>query len=870
MSDSKDNPTEEKVPAVVENGERALHRAWPYLRSAITTGVFFAAFWLLYHEFGALSLQGVVSSFRSIPVSSLLAAVALTGANYAVMIGYDAIAIRLINHPVAIKQLATASLLSYAFSNLLGTVLGGTPIRFRLYTALGLTIAEIVRLIFYITLTFWMGLFFLSGLLFIATPMEIPARFHLPIMTSRPAGWILISLVVAFLLTCAFRRRPVPVLGINFQPPPLKYGIAQVAVSSLDLLLAAATLFVLLPNDIAIGFFPFVAVFQLAILVSLVSHVPGGLGVFEIVMIALLSSASHALVASLLAFRIIYYVLPFLIAVVCLAVETIRQNREKASRIAATSVRWASILMPRMMTAAVFLSGIILLISGSLPAAEGRMLVIRRFMPLPIVEISHFLGSVIGALLLVLARGLSRRIDAAWSLTVGLLCMGVVVSLAKGFDYEEAIFLAIVLVALIPCRAQFFRHGRLFAAPLNAAWISAIVMSLGLLIWLILFAFRHVEYRDELWWSFAYNGDAPRALRGFVGAATFLMIIFVARLLLPNRTIPDVATETEFEEAAAIVRSEEPTFGNLALLGDKRFIFSHDRKAFVMFGCEGNSWIAMGDPVGPTESADDAAWKFREACDSAGVWPVFYQVDENALSRYVDMGLSMIKLGEEARVPLKDFSLTDSSHKDLRRTNRKAGEEGLRFEIVPRERIEDLMPQLKMISDAWLSEKSAAEKGFSLGAFNETYLRRCDIALILLNDSPVAFANLWLGANKRELSIDLMRYLPSAPRSVMEFLFIQLMQWGHDQGYEWFNLGMAPLSGIDSHRLGPVWNRVSSIVFHHGEKFYNFQGLRSYKSKFNPKWFPKYLASPGGLASARILANVSTLISGGFRRLLHR
>jgi phosphatidylglycerol lysyltransferase len=104
----------------------------------------------------------------------------------------------------------------------------------------------------------------------------------------------------------------------------------------------------------------------------------------------------------------------------------------------------------------------------------------------------------------------------------------------------------------------------------------------------------------------------------------------------------------------------------------------------------------------------------------------------------------------------------------------------------------------------------------------------------------------------------------------MEFLFIQLMQWGHDQGYEWFNLGMAPLSGIDSHRLGPVWNRVSSIVFHHGEKFYNFQGLRSYKSKFNPKWFPKYLASPGGLASARILANVSTLISGGFRRLLHR
>ncbi len=249
---------------------------------------------------------------------------------------------------------------------------------------------------------------------------------------------------------------------------------------------------------------------------------------------------------------------------------------------------------------------------------------------------------------------------------------------------------------------------------------------------------------------------------------------------------------------------------------------------------------------------------------------MFYQVDEANLARYVEMGLSMVKIGEEARVPLANFSLEGSSRKDLRRTLKKGEEAGLRFEIVPQPEAARLLPQLKLISDAWLAEKSAAEKGFSLGYFSEDYLRRGDIALVYQGERLIAFANLWVGAHKQELSIDLMRYLPDAPHGVMEYLFVQLLQWGHAEGYAWFNLGMAPLSGVDSHRLGPLWNRVSSLIFLHGEHFYNFQGLRSYKNKFDPEWFPKYMASRGGLALPRILANVSTLISGGVMRLVRR
>src|SRR5512142_3185016 len=134
----------------------------------------------------------------------------------------------------------------------------------------------------------------------------------------------------------------------------------------------------------------------------------------------------------------------------------------------------------------------------------------------------------------------------------------------------------------------------------------------------------------------------------------------------------------------------------------------------------------------------------------------------------------------------------------------------------------------------------------------------------------VAFANVWESAGQEELSVDLMRYLPEAPEDAMEAVFIELMLWGKAQGYCWFNLGMAPLSGLENRALAPLWNRLGALVFRYGENFYSFQGLRQYKEKFDPVWTPKYLASPGGLALPRILTNISALIGRGLRGVVSR
>jgi phosphatidylglycerol lysyltransferase len=176
--------------------------------------------------------------------------------------------------------------------------------------------------------------------------------------------------------------------------------------------------------------------------------------------------------------------------------------------------------------------------------------------------------------------------------------------------------------------------------------------------------------------------------------------------------------------------------------------------------------------------------------------------------------------------------------------------------------VPDLLPRLRRVSDDWLQSKSATEKGFSLGRFSATYLANFPVALVEYRDEIAGFANLWETGTRDELSVDLMRHTASAPRGVMDFLFVELMLWGRAEGYRWFNLGMAPLAGLEQHRLAPMWHKAGRLVFRYGEEFYNFAGLRQYKDKFLPEWRPRYLAAPGRLALPRVLFDVTELISG--------
>lgn len=428
-------------------------------------------------------------------------------------------------------------------------------------------------------------------------------------------------------------------------------------------------------------------------------------------------------------------------------------------------------------------------------------------------------------------------------------------------DYEEALLLSLVAACLLRCRRRFYRRGSLLHQRFTPGWTGTIVLALLCSVWLGLFAHKHVEYTSELWWTFAFRGDASRFMRASIGAAAVLLLFAVRKLLAAHVPIPGRPTAAALATAAHIVKMVPRTSANLVLLGDKSILFNDTGDAFVMYAVQGRSWVAMGDPVGPLAAHAELVWHFREQVDRYAGWPVFYQVEEQSLSIYLDQGLTLLKIGEEARVPLATFDLQGSARKDLRQAQHRCQRENCHFELVAVQQIPPLLPQLKQISDAWLAHKHVAEKGFSLGFFDAHYLQHFPCALVYQEGRPIAFASVWCGANQAELSIDLMRYLPDAPAGVMDYLFIDLMLWGKEQGYQWFNLGMAPLAGIDNRPLAPLWNRAVNLAFRHGDHFYRFQGLRQYKQKFDPLWRPKYLASPGGLALPRIVADVTTLVS---------
>jgi len=287
-----------------------------------------------------------------------------------------------------------------------------------------------------------------------------------------------------------------------------------------------------------------------------------------------------------------------------------------------------------------------------------------------------------------------------------------------------------------------------------------------------------------------------------------------------------------------------------------------------MYAISGTTCVALGDPVGPLDARRDLVRRFVAMAESLSLTPALYQVSPDLLSTCADASLTAVKLGEEGGVRLTDLSFAGSRYKDIRTAMNRLQREGYRFSVIQPEEVAARLDELEDVSDDWLADKRAAEKGFSLGSFDGQYVARFPAAIIERNGVVEAFATLWPGPGRVELSPDLMRHRADAPPGVMDALFGLVMLWGRDQGYRWFNFGMAPLSGIEGIRRADLWSRLSRFVYRHGEPLYNFHGLRAYKEKFNPAWSPRYLVCPGGLTLARVLADVTALVAGGYRRIL--
>ena len=809
----------------------------------------------------------VMAAFDATSWGAIALAVAFTAISFLGLIVYDFGALSYVGRRLRISNVAPTALCAYAVGNTAGFgPLSGGAIRYRGYSRMGLGPEEIAKVIAFVTVAFGLGLLVVGSL-----GILVDAETVAPLLSASPSLLRLAAAIglIPLVLLVTLGGKSVRLGRFALRLPARQTVLRQFAATLVDISASAAVLYVLLPSG-SIDFVTFLCVYSVAIGIGVLSHVPAGLGVFETVMIATLGGTVDVdeILGALVLYRVVYYLVPLLAAAIFVSLTEIRGVVK--SRVGLDLKAAGGRLAPAVLSAFTFVLGTMLILSSVTPTPTARLDIVSDYVPLVLIEGSHFLSSLIGLAMVVMARGLAQRLDGAFAGTLAATLIAVVLALLQAAAFTEATLLALLALMLIASRKEFDRPASIFRQALTGSWLLAIATICVGAAAVLLFVYRDIAYAQDLWWQVEFESEAPRSLRALLGVVILSGVVAVWSLVRPAIGHVEAPTPEQIAKAEAIVAAQDEADGNLVRMGDKSLLFSEDGRAFVMYGRKNRSMIALFDPIGPREAWPELVWRFIEMARGAGCRAVFYQVSPQALSLYADAGMQAFRLGELAWVDLSRFELSGGKRAGLRQAKARAARDGLVFEMIEQPGVAAALPELTAVSNAWLDRHKANEKGFSLGAFDEAYVLGQPVAVLKREGRIVAFANLLITETKAEASIDLMRFHPDAPNGAMDALFVYLLEHMKADGYRHFNMGMAPLSGMSGRKIAPIWDRVGTTVFEHGERFYNFKGLRAFKSKFHPHWSPRYMTTAGGLSPALALMDVTLLISGGLKGVVQR
>ncbi|MGV3655196.1 MAG: lysylphosphatidylglycerol synthase domain-containing protein [Noviherbaspirillum sp.] len=284
---------------------------WPWARRALNLLFLAVVAYLLVSLAKNVEWEEVLASIRRLPSILLAAAALLAMGSYVLYSCFDLLGRHMTGHRLGTGEVMTINFISYAFNINLGSLIGGVAFRFRLYSRHGLDNETITRVVAMSILTNWLGYLAVAGLVFALAPFPLPEEWKLDAGGLRWLGWLLCAIALAYLFLCArSRRRTWTLRGHELHLPSLRLALLQFAMSSLNWLLIAGIIYLLL--DRKIPYPAILGVYLVAAIAGVITHIPAGLGVLEATFVALLSHrlASSELLAGLLAFRAIYYLVP--------------------------------------------------------------------------------------------------------------------------------------------------------------------------------------------------------------------------------------------------------------------------------------------------------------------------------------------------------------------------------------------------------------------------------------------------------------------------------------------------------------------------------------------------------------------------------
>jgi phosphatidylglycerol lysyltransferase len=819
-------------------------RAWGFVVVTLVLG-------LSWNALRGIHIRQVRATLRGLDDRWLIAAALVTLVNIAIMGLYDVL---------AFKHTRTRALerwrygaVAFCWSNFLTLgPLAGPAIRLWLYRGSVTDLSELHAGIVSVIVAFTSGLAGWSLAAFIVDRLgggiETPA--------------VLGAASLVFVVLAAWIARAIAQRIDRFAGPEagLARTIELALIGWLDWLLAMAVfLMCLRATGTTTGFLDLAESFFFGQVIGLASLIPGGFGSSDAFWIARLPLNQNVTTAALAAYRFIYYIAPWFAASMLLLSWAARRSATRTA------------LARRVIGALVGGAGVLIIVSSATPALHARLSTLERVVPLPLVEAGQMTAALAGLLLLALARGLARGYRAAFKTTMAVMLLAGFGMLLKGLNWEETAMLGTIALAAWSQAGLFDRESR-------GDWIEWTDLGLGfaaLLLFLTFGIFSHHLSTGilSLWTTTGYQVQGARFIRS---AASMGLAVLAAALYVLLRTPVQFAPPAGAEIDGVL--AAHAAFGSgttplMVAVGDKsifslKSVTSLEDRGFCLYRTTGPYLAVFSDPVvrSPGERAEflDALFAFSAGIDRR---PLFYQISPDWIPLLHDRGYHFFKLGEEALVPLERVTLAGHAGKMNRQYLRRGERDGITFRVMEPPEVVIRMAELQAVSDHWLASKQILERQFSIGYFDPPYVGRFRCGVVEEAAGPrriLAFANFLEGPRREELSVDLMRYRTDGP-TVMDFLITSILFWGKDAGYRTFNLGMAPLASVGEHRGAHQRERLASLVFRRGEQWYNFQGVRYYKQKFNPNWLPRYMAYEGAWEWPIALANVSALIAGSWK-----
>jgi phosphatidylglycerol lysyltransferase len=662
-------------------------------------------------------------------------------------------------------------------------------------------------------------------------------------------------------------------------------GLGLAAISTFDWLLAVLVSWAcVIATGCSVPLLSFLGAFTLSATLGVLSLIPGGLGVFDgslIVMLTIAGASPESALAGLLLYRLVYYLIPWLIGVYLGAELLALGDQPLVARLARQwqdspllgllrlPLHFVANVGVRLLGFLTFATGLLMLLSAAIPGLEARLALLLGLVPLPAREISHVLSVGVGVLLIALSRGISLQVNSAYHLAMPLLFFGALLSLLKGVDLVQALALLAVAGLLRIRRSAFYRASYPLLGHRSLLWLTAMAASVAGYALLGAWLEHDSIFTSGLWLQVAPDLHFARFLRS-LPVAVIALLGWLAwgyfRMPRPTLVRPD---------APALVRARDwietyggNTFAQLIFTRDKYFFYAADGRSLIQFGRVRHRLVALGDPMGAAGRRSRAILEFRDFADRHGLDPVFYEISDAHLHLYHDAGFSLFKVGEMGMVRVADFTLS-GRHQGLRTAVNRAERAGLSAELLAQPIDEPVWAELQQVSEAWLEDQGGREKQFALGAFERAYLAWSPLLVVRRAGRIIAFASLMPAYQRRsELGVDLVRQLPDAPLWTLDYLFTQLIERARAEGYIWFNLGMAPLSGVEKTRYDRPDERLARYAYDYGLRLYNYKGLRSFKEKFHPQWQSRYIAYPSFSPLPMLLVDVAALIAGGYRRML--